>query len=85
MPSMQIEKQRRDRHGRRRIEVAGRLVAKQKLRPPDEGTCDGHALAFAARELSRPVVDAIGKADLFDEGPRLSQVIRRIAEFCAPR
>ena len=47
-----------------RIEVAGRLVAEQQPRAADQRARDRDALALAARELGRPMIDAIGEADL---------------------
>jgi hypothetical protein len=46
----------------RRVQVAGRLVREQQLRPGHEGARDRDALLLAARELLGIVVHAVGKA-----------------------
>ena len=61
--------------GRRAIEVAGRLVAEQQPRLADERAGDRDALPLAAGQRRRPVIDAIGEADLLDERPRPRRVV----------
>ncbi len=56
--------------GRCAIEVAGRLVAQQQPRLPDQRARDRDPLPLAARQFGRPVIDAIGEADLLDQRPR---------------
>ena len=46
------------------VEVAGRLVGEDQLGVADQGAGDGDALLLAARELARPVLGAVGDADL---------------------
>ena len=45
------------------VEVAGRFVGHQDRRPADERARDGGALLLAARQLARPVVQAVLEAD----------------------
>src|SRR5581483_9650412 len=45
------------------IDVAGRLVGQQKLRPRDDGARDGGALLLAARQDRREGVDALAEPD----------------------
>ena len=80
---MQIEEQRGHDRGRRLIEVAGRLVAEQQPRLPDERARNRHALLLAARQLRRAMIDAIGEADLLDQ--RLRARGRRHSAFVAAR
>mgnify|MGYP002063047517 CR=1 FL=1 len=49
------------------VEVAGRLIRKQKTGFVCECPCDGHALTFATGELVRPVLDAVSEADLLEQ------------------
>ena len=51
---------RRSRAGAR-VEVAGRLVGEHDRRPADERAGDGHALALAAGQLRRAVVERGGR------------------------
>ena len=45
------------------VEVAGRLVGEQQLRPVHERAGEGDALLLAARQLVRVVVQALAEAD----------------------
>ena len=65
--TMQVEQHRRDVVGRRAVEVAGRLVAQEQARPPDQRAGDRGALPFAARQRRRPMVAAAAEPDLFDQ------------------
>ena len=64
---VKIQQDGRDVVGGGAIEVAGRLVAQEEPRLADQRAGDRHALPFAARQLRRPMVDAIGQAHLFDQ------------------
>ncbi|KAG1260214.1 hypothetical protein G6F65_015110 [Rhizopus arrhizus] len=46
------------------VQRAGRFVGEQDARAGDEGTCQGHALLLAARQLARVVTGAMAQADL---------------------
>ena len=46
------------------VEVAGRLVGQQHARALDDRAGDRDALLLTARQLARPVVGAIGEADV---------------------
>ena len=46
------------------VEVAGRLVGEDQLGVADQGAGDGDALLLAARQLARPMLGAVGDADL---------------------
>ena len=45
-----------------RVEVAGRLVGEDDLRPAGQGPRHGHPLLLAAGELARPVPQPVGAA-----------------------
>ena len=60
---VQLEEQVGHRGGGGGVEVAGGLVAEQQPRPEHEGAGQGHPLPLAARELRRPMVEALGEAD----------------------
>ena len=47
-----------------RVERAERLVEQQQARAADQGARQRHALPLAAREHRRPVVGAVGEADV---------------------
>ena len=49
------------------VQRAGGFVGQQQLRPVDERADDRHALAFAAAELPRTMVEAFAKADAFQQ------------------
>ena len=49
------------------VEVAGGLVGEDDGRAQDEGAGEGDALLFAAGELDRVVVHAVGEADAGEE------------------
>ena len=65
--------QRHHLGGRRAVEVAGRFVRQQDLRPVDERTGDGHTLALPAAKLSRPVVQPRSQSDALEAGVGLPQ------------
>ena len=67
---VKIEQKRCDSVRGGAVEVAGGLVAQQEPRGPNERPRDGDALAFAAGQLARLMVDAIGQPDGFDQIPR---------------
>jgi len=52
------------------VEIAGRLVGEDDGGIVDEGTRDGDALALAAGEFVRPVVDAVAEADVLQREHR---------------
>ena len=60
-----------------RIQVAGRLVAKQQARRTNKGPGNRHALLFAAGELGRQEVGAVAEADPLDR--------RQCPGFAVPR
>ena len=49
------------------VEVAGRLVGEQDLRPVREGACDRDPLLFTARQLRRIVVPAFLQPDFVNQ------------------
>ena len=53
-----------DLEARLGVEVAGRLVGQDQRRAVHDRARDGGALALAARQLGRPVLRALGEADL---------------------
>ena len=59
--AVQAEQQIAHRFGRAVVQVAGGLVGQQKSRAVHQRTGNGHALLLAARELTGPVVHAIGQ------------------------
>src|SRR5262245_21779311 len=59
LQALQIEQQRGDVLGGGAIEVAGGLVAEEQVRLADERARDRDALALAARQLGRTMLDAI--------------------------
>ena len=61
--AVQAEQQIAHRFGRAVVQVAGGLVGQQQSRAVHQGTGNGHALLLAARELTGPVVHAIGQTD----------------------
>jgi hypothetical protein len=70
LPAMEIEQKRADRVSRRRVKVAGRLIAEDETRLPDQCPGNRNTLLFTPGQLSRPVIDAAGETDLLDEGAR---------------
>src|SRR5579884_329837 len=52
------------------IEIAGRLVGQDQLRPQHQRARDGDPLLLAAGELSRPMVKAVRQPDRFEHLPR---------------
>ena len=56
--------------GRRRVEVAGRLVGEDHRRLGDERPGDGDALLLAAGQLAGLVVGPVGEADRVERGQR---------------
>src|SRR3954452_22706143 len=68
--ALEIEEQAGDRVARGATEVPRRLVEEDEPRLPHERARDGDALPLPARELCRPMIDAIAEADLVDELPR---------------
>ena len=60
------------------IEVAGRFIGEQHLRLVDERAGNGHALAFAARQLGGAVLEAM------PEAAGLEELRRPVAQFGAP-
>ena len=53
-----------------RVEVAGRLVAQDRLRLGDQGAGDGDALHLAAGHLLGEVLGAVAQADAVQGGAR---------------
>ena len=67
---VQIANERQDLLAGLGIQVAGRLVGQQDGRVGGQGACNRDALALAARELIRQVVEAVGETD---EGEQLAR------------
>ena len=65
--SVQAFQQVEDFVGRRRVEVAGRLVGQDELGVVHQAAGDRHALLLAAGELRRPVVEPLAQADHFGQ------------------
>ena len=59
--AVEVVEQVEDVGGRRRVEVAGRLVGQQQRRFGDQRAGDRHPLLLAARQLARPVLGAVGQ------------------------
>ena len=74
---VELAQQRHDLRARARVEVAGRLVGEDDRRPGDDRAGDRHALALAAGELLRAVVQAVPEPDALER--------RRAARACAAR
>ena len=51
----------------RGVEVAGRFVGEDQLGLADQGAGDGDALLLTAGKLCRPVLGAVGDADLVED------------------
>ena len=49
------------------VERAGRFIGEQEFGLVDERADDGDALAFPAGKFARPMVEALGEADTFEE------------------
>src|SRR6201986_1541751 len=62
-----------------RIDIAGRLIGEQELRPGDHGACDRRALLLATGEDRRQRVHALAEADPFQEVDDLLAVARFVA------
>src|SRR6266480_1617678 len=60
---MKLEQQGRNDFGRSAIEVAGRLVAQQELRPANQSPRQRRPLFFATRQLRRAMIGARGEAN----------------------
>ena len=68
----QLEQQVHDLLAGGAVEIAGRLVGQQQLRPADEGARHRHPLLLAARKLGRIVAEAMAEADALAAPPRRS-------------
>src|SRR5262245_11770151 len=64
---VELHEQPQEALGERGIDVAGRLVGQQQLRPGDDGAGDRGALLLAAREHRRQRPDALAQADPVQE------------------
>ncbi len=64
LAGVQVEEQVEDGGARHGVEVAGRLVGEHDRRPSDDRPGDGDALALAAGELRRAVLQAVPETDL---------------------
>ena len=62
-----------------RVEVAGRLVGEHDRRSPEQRAGDRHALALAARQLRRGVVEPVPEADALERLARPLAPLRRPA------
>ena len=60
--SVQLAEQLEDGRAGRRVQVPGRLVGHDQGGPAGQGPGDGGALLLAARQLVRPVPDAVAQA-----------------------
>ena len=77
----QLEQQVQDLRLHRHVERRGRLVANHQFGLHHQGSGNRHALALAARQLSRPVVGmARGQPDAFEHVGRLPAALRRVAQ-----
>ena len=68
-----------DLAARPRVEVAGRLVGEDDLRPGDERARDRDALLLSARQLRRTMVEPVFEPD------RLDQLIEPACRACRRR
>src|SRR5262245_37512465 len=64
---VELDEQPQQALGERRIDVAGRLVGEQELRPADDGACYCRALLLAPREDRRLRVHAVAEPDPVQE------------------
>src|SRR6266852_2437218 len=67
-----------DLAARSHVQVAGRLVGQDNLRPHDDGARDRHALPLAARELLGGVQGALGQADAVQRLRRAAGALARL-------
>src|SRR5215831_8932107 len=74
--SGQAQEQIENHLARLRIEVAGRLIGQDELRPVDERAGHRHPLLLAARQLAWTMAETIGETDL---GQRLGGPCPRFA------
>src|SRR5262249_34667922 len=51
-----------------RVEVAGRLIGEDDLRPARQRAGDGYPLLLAAGQLAGPVLQPVAQADNVDDG-----------------
>ena len=70
--AVQFDEKLTQRSRRRVVERASRLVGKKKVGMVDESAHDSHALAFAAAQLARAMMQSLGKADAFEKTGRAS-------------
>ena len=81
--TVKIEQQRRDSFRRGAVEVAGRLVAQEQPGRAHQRARDGDPLPLAARQLARPMIDAVFEPDLLTSstGPPASLAILPPSSF----
>ena len=78
---VQVEHQRQHLRRGFLIEIAGRFVGEQAVRPRHQRARQRHALTFAAGKFARFVLGAVGETDLVEPVARLGA---GIAERGAP-
>ena len=59
------------------VQIAGRFVSQEQLRPSHQGPGNRHALLLTAGELARPVFCAIRQANFIKPRPRRTQSLSR--------
>ena len=62
MAARQLQHQRKHRIGRAAIQIARGLVGQHAGRTRNQGTCNGHALTLASRQLGRAMRHALAQA-----------------------
>jgi hypothetical protein len=67
--AVELQEQAADSPGAVAVEVSGRLIGQEQARMLDQCPGDGHTLAFAAGQLSRPMLEPSRQADPFQELP----------------
>src|SRR5262245_238720 len=78
LAGVEVEQHRCDCRRRGLIEVSSRLVAQHEARLPDERSRNGGPLFFAARQLTRPMIETRAQPDLLQAGARAGGVIASI-------
>jgi hypothetical protein len=76
---VQFDEQPQQSPPQRRIDVAGRLIRQQQLRPRNHRACDCRALLFAAGQDRRQRIHSLAETDPFQEVDDLLAIARFLA------